>query len=280
MKLVAAICIVLLSGCAGSARTSGQPSDLSTASDAVMPSAPPTSAPPSATAEETAEAAADLLECDGPLSEMGGLANDFGVDAGGATPDQAFQAWIVASPFPIPRSGYRPLESVGDRSTYVYLAEGDIKVVVVISPRFARDFGFEYAIDEMRTCDPSEYGAAVDLGPGRRAWVHQVTGELLTDIEGSSHCEWQSARLLHVSDEEGRLVKQYVRDPEGVFDDVPSLLDDYAEGVSLPSDAVDSGYRTEDGLELWFTASDTAAYVVTPDGVERWPRADPPIGCA
>ena len=35
----------------------------------------------------------------------------------------------------------------------------------------------------------------------------------------------------------------------------------------------------DDGRELWFTESDRAAYVVTPEGVERWPRADPPTGC-
>lgn len=211
---------------------------------------------------------------------MGGLANDFGVDAGGATADEAFEAWIAASPFPLPRSGYRPLGSVGDRWVYTYDVDGDTKVVVVISPRFGRDLGLAFAIDEMRTCDPSEYGAAVDLGPGRRAWVHAATGELLTDIEGPSHCDWQSARMLHVTDEQGTLARQYVRDPEGVFADVPGLLDDYAEGVQLPADAIDSGYRTQDGLELWFTETDTAAYVVTPEGVERWPRADPPIGCA
>jgi hypothetical protein len=65
-----------------------------------------------------------------------------------------------------------------------------------------------------------------------------------------------------------------------VFTGSPSLLDTYAEGVELPEDAAFSGYRTDDGLELWFTSTDTAAYIVTPDGVERWPRADPAIGCA
>jgi hypothetical protein len=50
-------------------------------------------------------------------------------------------------------------------------------------------------------------------------------------------------------------------------------------GVELPADAAFSGYRTDEGLELWLAESDTAAHVVTRDGVERWPRADPPIGC-
>ena len=80
--------------------------------------------------------------------------------------------------------------------------------------------------------------------------------------------------MLHLSNEDGTLAKQYLRDPLGVFDDVPALLDTYAEGVELLADATFSGYQTVDGLELWFTPDDRAAYVVTPDGVERWPRAD------
>ncbi|MDQ2674731.1 MAG: hypothetical protein M3Y40_08735, partial [Chloroflexota bacterium] len=153
------------------------------------------------------------------------------------------------------------------------------KVVVVISPRFADQVGTAFAIEEMRTCDPSEYGAAVDLGPDRRVWAHEETGEVLTDITGPSHCGWESARMLHVLDAQGRLVAQYVRDPQGVFADL-GLLETYAEGVELPDDATDSGYRTNDGQELWFTESDRAAYVVTAEGVERWPRAREPIGCA
>jgi hypothetical protein len=116
------------------------------------------------------------------------------------------------------------------------------------------------------------------MGPGARVWTHETTGDILTDIEGPAHCEWQSARMLHV-EEEGEPVRQYLRDPEGVFGHA-AQLDAYAEGVELPSDAADSGYRSPEGYELWFTESDRAAYVVTPDGVERWPRADPPVGCA
>ncbi|MDQ2674642.1 MAG: hypothetical protein M3Y40_08290 [Chloroflexota bacterium] len=240
--------------------------------------------PPSASAAtselpERADEAADLLDCQGPLSDMGGFANDFGADAGGDTPDDAFAAWIAANPFPIPRSGYRALGSLGDRWVYVYETDEGTKVVVVISPRFAGQVGTAFTVEEMRTCVPSEYGAGVDLGPDRRAWVHEETGALLTDIAGPGHCGWESARMLHVEDEQGRLVAQYVRDPQGVFADV-GLLEAYAEGVELPEDASDSGYRTDDGQELWFTESDRAAYIVTPDGVERWPRAREPIGCA
>ena len=86
--------------------------------------------------------------------------------------------------------------------------------------------------------------------------------------------------MLHVNNPDGTFGRQYLRDPFGVFAGIPALLESYAEGVELPADATFSGYRTADGLELWFTSEDRAAYVVTPEGVERWPRAEDLIGCA
>jgi len=268
--MAGALCLIVLAACAAPLTPSTAPPPTSE-----TPSVAPSSVP----ASEAPDEAADLLDCEGPPSEMGGLANNFGPDAGGETPDEAFAAWIAANPFPIPRSGYRTLGSVDDRSVYVYETDEGTKVVVVISPRFAHHVGTAFTIEQMETCDPSEYGAGVDLGPDRRAWVHEKTGDLLTDIAGPGHCGWESARMLHVEDDQGRLIAQYVRDPTGVFAD-GRLLDKYAEDVELPEDASDSGYRTDDGQELWFTESNRAAYVVTSDTVERWPRAREPIGCA
>jgi hypothetical protein len=84
--------------------------------------------------------------------------------------------------------------------------------------------------------------------------------------------------MLHVEHDDAPIT-QYLRDPDGFFD-FARLLADYAEGVELPDDASDSGYRSPEGFELWFTESDAALYVVTPQGIERWPRAVEPIGCA
>ncbi|MGH2358366.1 MAG: hypothetical protein ACRDGJ_10200, partial [Candidatus Limnocylindria bacterium] len=132
--------------------------------------------------------------------------------------------------------------------------------------------------DELRTCALAEFGREVDLGPKYRIWAHEETGMILTDIVGPAHCNWQSASLLHLENPDGTFAKQYVRDPEGVLP-VASLIETYAEGVAMPDDATFSGYATDDGLELWFTPDDEAAYVVTQNGVERWPRAEEPILC-
>jgi hypothetical protein len=210
---------------------------------------------------------------------MGGRADEFGPEGGGETPEEAFASWLSVNPFGLPQSGYRQLGAVGDRWVWTYAVDDSVKVVVVISPRFAHFVDRPFTVDEMRTCDPSEWGALVDLGPDTRVWAHADTGAVVTDIAGPSHCGWESARLLHLTHADGTLDRQYVRDPLGVLP-AGSLLGRYEEGVEPPPDAFDSGYRAEGGLQIWFTESDTALYVIGPDGTERWPRADEPIGCA
>lgn len=219
-----------------------------------------------------------MLGCDGSPSEVGGEGPGL-ADGGGASPDAALGAFLSTTPFVIPRSGYEPLGQSGERYAYGYRAEGKVKVVVVISPRFADMVGARYSADELRTCAEAEFGSAAEFNDERRVWTHESTGLILTDIAGPGHCGWESARILHL-EIDGVLAGQYLRDPAGIFAglDLLEIYDD--ENVKLPDEATFSGYRTDEGLELWFTESDRAAYVVTPDGVERWPRARKPIGCS
>jgi len=44
----------------------------------------------------------------------------------------------------------------------------------------------------------------------------------------------------------------------------------------LPAGATETGYRSGD-RQLWLGADDDGAYIVTPGGIERWPRFT--LGC-
>ena len=269
MRVFAPIMVALLAACAA------QP-------DPPSPSLTPSTAgtAPAATADSGPSTATDLLECDAGPSDVGGFGEGVAVESsGGATPDEALDAFLATTFFVIPRSGYEPIGRSGDRHAYAYRADGEVKVVVVVSTRFADLVGAAFAADELRTCPQPEFGAEAEFDDGRRVWAHLETGQIVTDIPGPQHCEWQSARLMHLLNADGTLDRQYVRDPHGVLGGWP-LLESYAEDVQLPDNATDSGYRSPEGFELWFTESDTAAYVVTPESVERWPRAVEPIGCA
>jgi hypothetical protein len=267
-----ALVAALLVGCGQPSSSTGVP----TASPAPTHTPPGTSSP----GASQAPVPADMLECDGPVSDVGGMGEEISLQVvGGATPQEALEAFLATSPWVIPRSGYEPIAQAGNRHAYAFSVDGEVKVVVVVSSRFAHLVGAEFAADELRGCASGEYGSQADFGDGRRAWTHPDTGHVIHDIVGPSHCDWQSARLMHLEHPDGSLDRQYVRDPEGVLPADP-LLEGYAEDVELPDGAADSGYRSPEGFELWFTEGDTAAYVVTPDGVERWPRAREPIGCS
>ena len=83
--------------------------------------------------------------------------------------------------------------------------------------------------------------------------------------------------MLHIEEPDGSL-RQFIRDPLGVMGTF-GHQSEYGADVELPADATFSGY-TAGALEMWFVPDDHAVYIVSPDGVERWPRADPPRGCS
>jgi hypothetical protein len=74
--------------------------------------------------------------------------------------------------------------------------------------------------------------------------------------------------------------RQYVRDPEGLFDD--ALRVGYLADTTLPSDAVDTGYH-RGPWQLWVSPNqaDDAVFVLDGDTnvVERWGRSSQPILC-
>ena len=108
---------------------------------------------------------------------------------------------------------------------------------------------------------------------------------------GARHCNWESVVFLLVAwplgatyqsgEEFGRGMRQYLRDPEGVFSGVDWLPDSFDPDAELPDDAQNTGYHT-DGAQLWFGPDDgdEYAYLETERGVERWPRAREVFGCA
>ena len=91
---------------------------------------------------------------------------------------------------------------------------------------------------------------------------------------GNPHCGWESTVMLFL-DGDTRL---YIRDPLGVLREIE--VGRFAARISLPIDAVASGYMSVD-RELFTTADESSVYIRTPAGVERWPRSkDSMIGCA
>jgi hypothetical protein len=105
--------------------------------------------------------------------------------------------------------------------------------------------------------------------------------DVLAERPGPEHCGWDRARVITTGQPLGTPyttpaeTTEFVRDPEGVFGQ-PDLSVGFEPDTALPDDAVDSGYRRDD-LALWHRPGDPSAiWLVSRDGVERWPAGDSP----
>jgi hypothetical protein len=93
-------------------------------------------------------------------------------------------------------------------------------------------------------------------------------GMTALDIGGPIDGGWNKERRVPV---------EYFRNP------APELRHQYFEGeyaehVSVPRDAIDSGYE-RDGEHLWMSSNRGVAYVGAASDAEAWPRAKQPIRC-
>jgi hypothetical protein len=232
---------------------------------------PPATASPKPMPTATPAMSSNLLDCDEEGLEVSGLRYAFDLELGGATPDAALAAWMTSHHFRVPHAGYERVETRTGGAVYGYRVDGRIKVVVTFSSYNAdvldapSTIVAPYTMQEVALCDPSE---VFEVGPARRLWVNRQ-GLTLDDSVGPEHCMQEDARILSIPEGEG--YRYYLRDPIGVMLHSVALLDTYATGIVLPPDAFDSGFRSGD-LELWLTPHDTAAYIVAPSNVERWPR--------
>ena len=138
----------------------------------------------------------------------------------------------------------------------------------------------------------SDLGASFDSPPDFPGypWTYQGqpvdTTHGMNTIAASRHCGWQAATLLHLpwplgtNPTSSADIRQYVRDAKGVTPqrNLHGSLDLHA---TLPADTVATGYRYQ-AIEVYVSPSnaDTSVYVVGPNAVERWPRADPMTLCS
>ena len=111
-------------------------------------------------------------------------------------------------------------------------------------------------------------------------------GDIISVVQGFSHCEWQAAAFLTVGWPLGTPPetihdrRQYIRDPYNIIG-TEFFTSRYDGDATIPDDATFTGYVAETGMELWLAPSDQdeVAYLVFDDHVERWPRPVVYIGC-
>lgn len=121
--------------------------------------------------------------------------------------------------------------------------------------------------------------------PEYRTWFRNgcvVRVDVITDRPGPDHCGWGSARVIVVGSPVGTPFStpgnavEYVRDPSNAFQQ--GFDQGYDPDARLPDDAVDTGYRTDEGEAMWMVPTDdTYLYLVVGDRVEQWPQGPTPV---
>jgi hypothetical protein len=164
-----------------------------------------------------------------------------------------------------------------DRLLYVLDVQGLAKQAVVVhnGPATEGAGGPGWYMESWATCDYSELPRSVTESTGLQIWTdslgNPVSTKRLQERSGPAHCDWQSMIFLGL----GQAV--YVRDPE------PDLADYFADAyrahTTLPSNAVDTGFR-HGRQHLWLSPDKQIAYLGTTTGdLEAWPRTIKPLLC-
>jgi hypothetical protein len=147
-----------------------------------------------------------------------------------------------------------------------------------------------FALMRILLPDLSSVSGAFDRPPSYPGYQWKRDGRPVSAGElgasaGPTHCDWQSATILTIGWPLGTdssniaQARVYIRDPRGVMGS--SYKNGLVTHAHLPADARPTGYRLG-SIDLYLSPSDQdqAAYLVAPSGAERWPRADPFMGCA
>jgi hypothetical protein len=221
-------------------------------------------------------AAGKALECSGdPYS--GSTGDNFGSIGGHGSAVDALESFVDDEAALVPSRGYRAERKEERRVLFSYDVDGRTKVAIIVADEHTDVMGETgWSMETFAQCDPAEFPAAVTDELGIQIWVdnngERIPTTVLQSARGPAHCEWDSATFLTFNGD------TYVKDPQGVL---PAEWFNIAfdADTTLPHDADDTGYRL-DRHELWLAPDRSAAYIVTQQGVERWPAATDFVGCA
>ncbi|WP_338702316.1 hypothetical protein V2W30_33410 [Streptomyces sp. Q6] len=222
------------------------------------------------------------LECAGRPLE-GGSGADYDDGDGAKSPDEALAGHVGETFWRVlPDRGYRAERRTKSRVLYSYDVGGRTRAAVIVAKDLPRRPG--WSVETFALCDPSEFRAKERRKLDTRVWEDRrgrpVATTLVESSMGPEHCDWQSVEFLYLgrADDPHHRGSQYFADPEGQLTDFRGLTSTYARDVTMPADAVDTGYR-HDGRELWLAHDKSVAYVRTDGRVERWPGTREQVAC-
>ena len=177
-----------------------------------------------------------------------------------------------------------------DRVLYSYAAEGRTRQAVIVrhgpaaAGTGAGADGMAWWVESWARCNIAEFSARVAADRNVQIWTDATgrrlpTTTIVSSAGGSCVPGATFIRLgvpgKDIGDAESQ--ETYVAGAGPEYADF--FNEPYRRDVSLPPDAVDTGY-SRDGQHLWLSPDHRRAYIVRSDRVELWPRTTQLLGCA
>ena len=217
------------------------------------------------------------LQCDGVPASIGGEVGEISGDIlSPISAEAALAAFTSTTSYTaFPLRGYEPTQLDRDWAQFSYMSAGKTKALVVVrrgGPLVDTD---AWTLAGLRACDPAEFAPGSGFtGALLAVWLDaneaRVPTTTLSETHGASHCDWESVTWLRLDG------VSYLRDPLDRLEF--ELIVPFEPDATLPDGARSTGYH-EGGRTIWQADDPSVIYVVTEDGVERWPQPADQIGC-
>ena len=229
-------------------------------------------------------AAGSVVTCDQPVLGESSTTPFTGGEVG-ETPETGLQAWRDDSNWPGFDGEMQTVRTEPDRILFAYAAGDRVLQAAVVhrgpvaEGTGAGADGIAWYVESSARCDVVEYPDGLAESRGAEVWTdatgRRISSQVVSSSTSDGDCLTEGTRTLVLSEGDDD-VRSYLAHGE----EYPDVVDEpYREGVPLPSDAVDSGYRHGDE-RLWLSADARRAYVGTTDRVDVWPRLSDGFGCA
>jgi hypothetical protein len=232
---------------------------------------------PVADAPDPAErggAAALHVDCRFGIAQAG-----WSQDAGPAGPPrgepvEALRDFIDMWAIPVPAGDFALAGTDVARLLYTHSTAQSPKIAVVVRHTEGGPDGDGWSMEVFAACDRAELDPAYDEplriwvdAEGRRAPTLEITA-----YPGAEHCDWED--VIYLNYEERTYLGGDV--PSEL---VPSLVTAPERDIDLPPDAVDTGFTSGD-TDLWLSADESIAYLVSPTHLDGFALAIAPVWCA
>ena len=164
---------------------------------------------------------------------------------------------------PFPNAGWEDIGRVESTRAFGYFSRGTYRAVVILAVDDADQLA-RWWVDDVAVCQAAELGPDAETGVRTERWTDAAGSPVDAAVVETPDCYFGTKLQV-----DGRLFVWMPGEDAGLSYGTGLLEAPIGVIEAVPDDALDSGYRST-GRTLLLAADGTAAFVILPDGVQRW----------